>query len=214
MLADIFITGLFRTLIEVLPFLAVIVLERKGETFQKVYRNQFGKVGNAEVMPDFTDQNDDDAAAVRQVAGFSVAKHDTNKYAKYSFIVITVIFFSKIPAVISLPARTVQIGLVTFGVITWAIAAYKLYDWHMSAKAFYDEVSPFPYFRDQEDEMYRRTYSLLWVGEVSIQRHQADILLINGTPILVLLLFNAVLISMQVVTTLPTDATSCLLTPG
>ncbi|KZX49706.1 hypothetical protein [Haloarcula sp. K1] len=212
MLAEILITTFFRTLIELLPFLAVLAIELKGKRFHQVYAEQFKMVADADILPTFNDSNEDDISAVQEVAQFSVARHDTIKYASYSFFVITVIFFSKIPEVLDLDISNAgQIAIFFVGVLLWAAAAYKLYGWRTDATVFYRNITPFDYFRDPGDEPHRRSQTIPLIGEVSLLRHHADILLINGTPVLLVLIANGLLVIIRIYT-MPTISISALTT--
>ncbi|ELZ44622.1 hypothetical protein C464_13020 [Halorubrum coriense DSM 10284] len=202
MVAEILITGVVRTFVEIIPFAAMIAIELRGTSYQRLYRSQFKAVKSAPILPDFTHPDGDDEAAVREVATFTRVKHDTQKYAVYSFVVITVIFFSKMPTILALPAEsTVQTGIVGVGILLWAVAAYLLYRWRSSAKEFYDDVLPFNYFRAENDKRYYRSLTLPRVGTQQLQRHRADLFLFNVMPILIILIFNSVLICTDVLVT-------------
>lgn len=199
MLTEALITGLFRTLVEIIPFGAVAAIELTGTPYQRVYRDQFDTAKDAAIMPTFTDPNGDDEAAVREVAAFSSVEHDTQKYSAYSFVVITVIFFSKVPTIFAISAdTTLQIGIFGVGVVLWAVAIYLLYQWRSSAAQFYNDITPFNYFRADDDELYYRSVTVPRFGTMRLQRHRADILLFNAMPIFVVLVFNSVLIGVDI----------------
>lgn len=207
-LSEILITGIFRTLIELLPFLTVLVLELKGKRFEHIYRKQFDMVDDAEILPSFTEPDKDDVHAIEEIARFSVAKHDTIKYTSYSFVVITVIIYAKIPTIVQLNVSDeLKIAIFLAGVILWSIAVYIIYAWRTRATTFYESVSPFDYFRDPDHNTHRRIQSIPLVGEISLLRHRADLLLINGVPILLVLIANSFLITIQI-NTIPVAALS------
>lgn len=195
MLIEILITGLFRTLVEIIPFAAVVVIELRGTRYQRVYQNQFDTAKYAAIMPKFTDSGGDDEDAIKEVAMFSSVAHATQKYSAYSFVVVTVIFFTKVPTILTLPAdTTIQLGIFGVGVVLWAVATYLLFRWRSSAEKFYNKTSPFNYFRANDDEMYNRSVTIPFLGTMRLPRDQADLFLVNSIPIFVVLVFNSVLI--------------------
>jgi hypothetical protein len=199
MLVEILITGLFRTFVEIIPFAAVVAIELRGTPYQRIYQNQFDSVKHAAIMPKFTNPNGDDEDAVKEVAMFSSVAHDTQKYSAYSSVVITVIFFSKVPTILTLPAdTTIQIGIFGIGVVLWAVATYLLFRWRSSAEQFYNEFSPFNYFRANDDDLYYRSVTIPFLAKMRLPRDQADLLLVNSMPIFVVLVFNSVLIGASI----------------